>query len=373
MTEFSTARRFLITVVVVTMVALVVPALCVIMVDPFQIYHRPLFSKMGLSSNQRYQNAGLINTYLSDPDEGYDSIVVGTSMSANITSAQIRSSFGWDKTLRLMLKGGDPAEIRQTVFHALDTGNVQHLLLEFNPWHYLDDYEVSRLDPVFPGYLYNDSWLDDYPYLFSLDSLQLSIQLLRGDFSSYDLTFETIGQSYYQEFKHDTFNENIKEELKTGKTWNETLVKWPMQKRLGWMAFRIEKDFMPVIDRLCHSGINVVVYVPPLSRLYYLDQGMMAQEVVYMPRQVLRHIQPCQNIRLHAFDTMSFVDDLNYYRDTMHYTDETSIWLLGRMAGSKNLLIKETITEYEDEWVDRINARQAHSSYPAKLSWVNHD
>jgi hypothetical protein len=232
---------------------------------------------------------------------------------------------------------------------------------------------VSRLDPVFPGYLYNQSWLDDYPYLLSLDSLQLSLQLLRGDFSSHDLTLETIGQSYYQEFKHDTFNDNIKEELNSGKTWKDTLEKWPEQKREEWVTMRIEKDLMPVIDRLCHTGIDVMVYVPPLSRLYYLEQDSMAQDVIYMPRQVLRHMQSCENIRLYAFDTMAFVEDLNYYRDSMHYTNETSTWLLGRMAAGQNRLLKETIADYEDKWLDRINAHHVFSSYPSKLSWVSHD
>src|SRR6187402_1436963 len=77
-----------------------IPSMFVFMVDPCQIFHRPLpgFLNHGFFGMAVCQNAGLINTYLQDPDEGYDSILIGTSLSGNFLSENIAQKTAWRKT-----------------------------------------------------------------------------------------------------------------------------------------------------------------------------------------------------------------------------------------------------------------------------------
>lgn len=359
----SPIQRLLIVLAIVITTAVLVPAALVLVVDPFRIYHDAWFGQ-GLSPNQRYQNAGLINRYLADPASPYDSVILGTSMSANVRSAEIEAIFHSGKALRLMIKGGAADETAYTLRHALAGGQVRHLFWEINPWHYLDDYEASRLDGVFPRYLYNRNWLDDGPYLFNLDLLKVSWRILKGDHAEFDLTLETIGTSLYQDFKHESFNLNMQESLAQGYASPLQLEKLPLEKRID-VHQRLQQELFPLLDELCQSGMDTVLFLPPLSRLYYEEQGMRSVQVIYMPRQILARIKNCKNIRLHAFDLLPLTEDLNDYRDSMHYTEATSRWLLQRVAQGKNCLTENDITHYEDAWIDRINAHRVHSSYPA--------
>lgn len=360
----SPIQRLMIVMAIVITTALLLPAALVFVVDPFRIYHDAWFGQ-GLSPNQRYQNAGLINRYLTDPASPYDSVILGTSMSANVSSAEIEAIFRSGKALRLMIKGGAADETAYTLRHALAGGQVHHLFWEINPWHYLDDYEASRLDGVFPRYLYNRSMLDDGPYLFNLDLLKVSWGILRGEHAEFDLTLETIGTSLFQDFKHETFNLNMQESLAQGYAGSLQLEKLPPAERATVVYQRLQEQLFPLLDELCQSGGDTVLFLPPLSQLYYEEQGIRAAQVIYMPRQILARIKGCKNIRLHAFDLLPFTEDLNHYRDSMHYTEATSRWLLQRVAQGKNRLAENDITRYEDAWIDRINAHRVHSSYPA--------
>ncbi|UDQ96872.1 hypothetical protein AAEX28_07380 [Lentisphaerota bacterium WC36G] len=58
--------------------------------DPFQIFHKSYFGNYFLRE-QRYQNVGLINNYLTNSD--FNSIIMGTCLTELITSKQIKNYF----------------------------------------------------------------------------------------------------------------------------------------------------------------------------------------------------------------------------------------------------------------------------------------
>jgi len=362
-------KKIILVLVTSSAIAAIIPALLVIYVDPFQIYHRAFIPKMGLSENQRYQNAGLINSYLRDPSQGYDSIALGTSMSANITSERIHSLFGWNKTVRLFTKGGGSREVTVIAERAIESGNVKHVLWEINPWNSLESYQLSLANEDFPTYLYDDSFFNDLRYVFNIDSLRLSIEILQGDMSSNDRNLEDIGTTLTDDDRHFYFNEVEKEPLATGSiAWHPLFEKWPKEKRESLSFLILDKDFYPVIDNLCNKDIEVVFYIPPYSKLQYAEQHATMDDiyaVIYMPRKILHRISSCKNMRLHAFDLMSFTADINYYRDFMHYTALTNDGLLELMAQRKQEITLDTIDHYEDAFIDQLNSHRIYTTYPA--------
>ncbi|MCB9991573.1 MAG: hypothetical protein H6867_09410 [Rhodospirillales bacterium] len=84
------------------------PAAIVLVFDPFFVYHKPLFIKdLGFDGTDRYQNAGLINSWLADPDEPFDTVIIGTSMTQNFPVTAIRNEDGIH-ALKLTLAGAPP-------------------------------------------------------------------------------------------------------------------------------------------------------------------------------------------------------------------------------------------------------------------------
>lgn len=356
-------RRSVFTVIFLVALVLVLPALLVLYVDPFQVFHTAYLQKMGLRENQRYQNAGLINSYLADPAMAYDSIALGSSMSANVTSEGVAKSFGWQKTIRLFIKGGGPAETLPTIESALRTKKAKHLLWEINPWFQLESYQSSISNEDFPHYLYNAHRLDDARYLFNWDVLHASILLLSGYRLDNYLTPETLGQHTKEAERHDIFNTWLAERLQQSSALFVKLEPWPEAQRQALSLPLVGRDVFPIIDRLCNGDMEVVLYLPPLSKLYYAEQGVAAYPVIYMPRKILERIQPCANMRLHAFDLMPFTADMNHYRDFMHYTKVVNDNLLHMMAKGEQQLRLEKISAYEDEWIRQLNTHHIHTSY----------
>lgn len=173
-------------------IAVLLPALFIYYVDPFQIYHRSRYPIMGLSDNQRFQNAGLINSYLADPAEGYDSVMIGSSLSDNFTSADAQRYLGWNKTLRLFIDGANPKELQIVARHAISKATVQHVLWEIRPRYYSASInELTIDDEVFPSHLYNVQHYDDVKYLFNRDILVLALDIFAGQTSS--INTENIG------------------------------------------------------------------------------------------------------------------------------------------------------------------------------------
>jgi len=335
-------------------------------VDPFQIYHKPFLKNVLLNENQRYQNAGLINSYLNNSDEGYDAAAFGTSASVNFTSDAIAKTLGWKKTMRLFLPGGSPAEIRETVSSALATGKVKHILLEMDLWSMNGEYRPAD-NASFPRYLYNTNRLDDIRYIANLSVFWESLKLVFGLNESRNGTPEMLGywaDGYWVKEQHEGLNN--KDHLAALEDSRLSLTPWSEEKIQTLKYPALDNEMSPLFQQLCNSDIEVVLFVPPYSGLYFVEKSQDVYSVVYELRHILQAINTCKNIRLHAFDTLPFTVDLNNYKDHRHYLLHVSNRMLEWMAKHEHVLRTDTIQSYEQSWIAKLNQQKLFSTYPAE-------
>ncbi|MEE8575133.1 MAG: hypothetical protein V3T30_06950, partial [Thermodesulfobacteriota bacterium] len=159
-------RNFSIIALVTLALFLILPSCLNYLVDPFQIYHTPFFRETTFLDNQRYQNPGLINSYL-DSSKGYDSIIIGSSMTENFIPSEIQKTMGWGKVLKLSIAGGSNKARKLMVLKALQTGKVKNVIWEVF-WRYgAPERDEFNREYRFPKYLYNETLLDDYKYLLN--------------------------------------------------------------------------------------------------------------------------------------------------------------------------------------------------------------
>lgn len=371
-----TTRRnqLLILVACVLSLALLLPALLVWIVDPFRIYHDPFMAEFPLHGNQRYQNAGLINRYLANPEKGYDSIVIGTSMSANNDAVSVETIFGWQKTLRLTVIGGIAEENAHVLRHALATGRVKHVLWEIHPFFYQDSYyrrgaHDDSPDYYFPTRLYNETAWDDWKYLFNRDVLKMSIDLLRGDHSTHRDTLDTIGvwASAEEEARgHASFNSPESLEALRNEP-REIVGGWSEEEVQGIEYPALVDQAYPFFREYCNSDIEFVLHVPPWPKYRYLRKANTANRTIYMMRHILHEIAACKNIRLHNFDLMPVTEDLNFFSDKEHFRPRYSHVLMTKMAKREQVLTLDSVRDYENRFIDQLNRWQPYTSYPADL------
>jgi hypothetical protein len=338
----------------------------VLYVDPFQIYHKPLLSGMLLNENQRYQNAGLINSYLDDPEQAYDAAAFGTSASANFSVGSLSANLGWKKPLRLFLAGGSPAEIRQLVLRAVESGKVKHILLEMDLWSMNGEYRPAD-NATFPLYLYNSSRLDDIKYFVDVQVFWEAIKTLFGIADSRNGTPELLGywaDGFWVKGQHEGLNN--KDHISSLAALQLSLVPKSEPEIMSLSYPAMDNEMLPLLQSLCNKDIEVVLFVPPYSVMYFLEKEKDIYSVVYLPRYILKDIEPCKNIRLHAFDTLDFTLDLNNYKDHRHYLLHVSDHLLAWMGRREHVLTMDNIAVYEQQWLDKLNHKHIYSTYPSE-------
>lgn len=339
----------------------------IVYVDPFQIFHKSYIADMGLSYNQRYQNAGLINSYLADADAKYDSVMIGTSLSENFSGDIAAKALVWHKTLRLFVSGGTQKELAMTLEHALNTQRVQHVLWELNPRTYsVDDSSlVMSRHLLFPSYLYNKNYFDDLRYVFNIDTLRMSWKILQGDTESFSFTPDTMGYWNTGDTSvHDDFNAyGITTEMtvRTGVSMSE-YKNLTSTRPLEYPVLR--KDVIPLLKKWCNTGVEFVVFNAPLSKMAYVNQPDLAYHSINMTNYLLKHTQGCQNIRIHAFDTMNFTFDMNNYKDSDHYGIHISKKILDLMGKHQGVITTANVSDYENMFIKSYDEGGIYTSYP---------
>jgi len=357
-------NKFIIRLLLVFLTAIVLVFCFVLYVDPFQVFHKPWLAGMQMNENQRYQNAGLINSYLTDPERDYDSAAFGTSASANFSTTNLAGSLGWKKPIRLFLAGGSPAEIRQTVSRAVASGKIKHVLLEMDLWDMNGEYRPAD-NSTFPLYLYNENRFDDGKYFFDVQVFIEAIKTLFGMADTRNGTPEMLGywaDGDWVKPQHDGLNNKDHVNALGGERLS--LTPWTEEKIQSIPYPAIANEMAPLFASLCNKDIDVVLFVPPYSVLYFLEKQKDIYTVIYEPRYILKSIAPCKNIRLHAFDVLDFTADLNNYKDHRHYLLHVSNQLLAWMGKREHIITLENISAYEKQWIDKLNNKPIFSTYP---------
>jgi hypothetical protein len=341
----------------------------VVYVDPFQIFHKSYIPGMGLSYNQRYQNAGLINSYLNASNEVYDSVMIGTSLSENFTGDIAANAFGWRKALRLFISGGTQKELVITLEHALNTHRVQHVLWELNPRTYTvkNSASIMSKNELFPSYLYNKNFFDDLRYVFNIDILKMSWDIFRGNKKSFGFTPDTMGYWGDQKYSpHDDFNSFLDVAELAGHN-TVSIGEYEQSRSNKQPAYPvIDEDIIPLLEKWCNTNVEFVLFNAPISKMGYMDNPELAYHSINMANYLLKHIQVCQNIRIHAFDTMEFTSDLNNYQDPDHYELHISKKILERMGKHQNIITAKNVNDYENAFIKAYDEVKIYTSYPDK-------
>lgn len=346
------------------------PAILVYIVDPFQIYHKPVFKNQKYSREQSWQHAGWINQLLADPEKKYQAIIIGSSTMANYTENLINQHMAWGKVLNLSVNGSTPKMQHAIARHAIDKNpDIQHLMWDIHMFYAFDP-DAQRGDDAekkFPDYLYNHTILDDKSYLFNVTNLKTSLRFLAGDFSGFDAGIEDNGPFHEAmvasgEFEKFTSRENRIENLLPQLQDIERAV--PDYNYYSSLAFpSIDSYLLDTILELCNKPMEIIITFSPANRYSYAampDIGFLYKEIL-MRRYITEKTASCQNVRVFAFDNVDWiVSDLNNYADHYHYRIAINDYIVKSISTNQHLLTINNIDIYEKDFIDNINQYRKH-------------
>lgn len=334
--------------------------------DPCHIFHRPVPGIFfhGLSGNARCQNAGLINTYLSDPKEGFDSIFLGTSMSGNFKAENAAAKNHLQRTLKLTLPGAFPIEQQIMAERALEAENVRHVFWEIFPYQFLKsgsvDLQELKKKNEFPAYLYNRSRIDDYRYVFNFTSFGALFDIVRQiDYyngSSIDrIGYWDVGCDSEKICQPFHLAEDIAKFVREYQTPHNVHRSDEEISKIDYSS--VDKYLLATLLPYCNASTRFDLFMPPVSLLWASWQSATDFDFqLYMLRYVVAKTSTCKNIRFFAFDDELWITgDLAHYHDPRHFYGGVHDYILDSMATGKHLMTMENIEAFEQRYIENVN------------------
>lgn len=350
----------MLSIVLAILFSVAIPAGLVVYADPFQIYHKTFFKGAGYSQKQVYQHAGWINRLLADPEQGYQSIVIGSSTMANYTQARFDEKLsGWGKILNLSINGSVPiAQVAVARYALSKSPNIKNVLWDIHFFYVMD----VKDNQSFPFYLYNEKISDDGDYIFNISNLRASLQFFRSDFSGFIYGIIDNGPWYEGLLGDGRFDVFKSVELRKSFLGNlqkaGPLVPQSSEVVAGFSYPEVEKSLLDVVMPLCNKDVEFTIMFSPHSRYYYAAEANLRHvyRQLYMRRYILERTSVCKNVKVFAFDDVDWIaGDITNYADSVHYKAVVNDYILESIANGRHRLTAENIDQYERYFIDAVN------------------
>jgi hypothetical protein len=311
-------------------------------VDPLQYYRKAKYPPL-FQPGKRYQNPALARTY------DYDTVLIGTSLSENVSASEVESALG-GTFLNLAMSGASMREQKLLLDVAIRAGHVRTVLWEIN-YEYLrggPDW-VTDFDGPFPFYLYDRNPFNElHTYLLSIDTLKSSLRILAG--VSGLIRWEPQPLERMQAWDWKTDRKLGADELK--KVWR-TLQSHASQPEVRTMMGEItaanmnrsfDENVLPLLK--AYPQTKFIFFFPPVSVLRHLFYDRLrpgtARDVVLNKRHIIRSLRDVPQVAIYDFQGVeSVVTDFSKYYDLGHYSRGVHRWMLDSMAAGEHLATPE--------------------------------
>ena len=283
----------------------------VVLIDPFEVYHRATaFIPPIESGTQSYSNAGIAKTY------DYDSIIIGSSMTENFKPSQLDAALG-GRFVKLCINGGTPFNHRQmmemafagheikTVFYGLDVDALSFF------------YKTPKAE--MPTYLYDGDLLNDVRYWFNQSVLARYIpKCLRTLGQTYPDQRDTM-YSWGADFTYGAEAVLAAAEPITGTQVPQAPLEahpaLSQQSRLN-----VEHNLLPFIE--AHPDTQFIFFFPPYSLMQWYTfyaRGQLNDNLM-QKQAAAERLLAYDNVRIYDFQArLDWILDLDNYVDCEHY------------------------------------------------------
>lgn len=369
------SRRFICIFLLAWLCLLCAPALLVLIVDPYHVFHRSIFSDQPFyKDNERYQVAGIIHHDLAPANP--DSLVVGTSLSSNFTAAYIQKYFGW-QAVNLSIRASTLSERTFVLEEALRSSNIKQVIFEINPADIGDGGVDVFHDPDFPLYLYQPGYTNKTRYLFNYSVASQSIALLMRNCESCNKTAQELGLPYFKKaawgFGIEQWNEWLRdaEDNQAFTVFNTPERQLAMQQELDRIILsqgrdtwewqnsfpfeNIHNNLVAVIKK--HPEIEFRIWFGAVSLYRYAgeDRASSINMYVALRRTVTNELAQLPNVRIYSFDNdKDIVGDMRNYMDSSHFSRSTLEYILSEMSKDTHRLQPETIDAFCEQFRQNI-------------------
>lgn len=286
--------------------------LTVVVVDPFEIYHRALFYIPPYSSGtQTYSNAGVARNF------HYDSVIIGSSVTENCTPSVYDAALG-GRFVKLCMNGGLSRDHARMMEAAFGSHSIARVVYGLDLFAY-SQYYTNQKAP-FPEYLYDDNLLNDVSYWFNKSVFFTHIPAALSSLGVPDEDDDR-DRMYYWSPPDMPGRDTLFAQVNLA----DPLPEQPVEAYLlDFARDCAENNLLPYIR--AHRETTFDIFFPPYSLLYWADQARGGRfEACLAQKKILENLLLGEaNVRLHDFQLAPWVSDYTLYYDLIHYTSEVN-------------------------------------------------
>ena len=300
-------RWCLLTTAMLALALLLIIALVVI-VDPFEIYHRAAFYNPPYESEtQMYCGAGVAKSYT------YDSIIAGSSMTENCRPSVYDDALG-GRFVKLSMNAGQSLDHAKMMEIAFRTHDVKHVVYGMDFFSFSLYYTNQKAQT--PDYLYDDNLFNDVRYWFNKSVL----------FSSIPKALARIGtpdEDYTRDAMYAWEPPTMPGEagLRAGINLSAPI---PAQNDTArgeeFARLGLEHNLLPFIR--AHRDTTFTIFFPPYSLLYWADQAARGNlDTCIVQKNLMAETLLAEpNVRLFDFQAhFDWIENYDLYYDLIHY------------------------------------------------------
>lgn len=337
--------------------------LCFI-IDPFCIFHKPIFKNHKFFANEVFMDLGQIETFLAKTNN-YDSILIGTSHTENYFANDITQALDSVGTLKLCLSGGYPIELETIMQKAIDTGKVKNVVYGFEIYGFSEPQNTPHNQRVFPYNIYKNKYLS----LFNIQTIKISIKLLlehiyprlRLHFSW--TSYKNLNTLYYY------WHENSIKKMHEDFICDENLLKLKENLPNNEDYFincnykdvsAINTHLLPILKN--NPNINFHIQIIPYSWGWFSNFEKI-NKAFCLQKYLVKQCQHLSNVKIYGFHNCAFVNNLANYYNESHYQPDINRYMLYAIKHDLHRLTEENINKYEQQMLKNLKSFKIKENY----------
>ena len=303
-----TRKRWCLLTAAMLALSLVLVAALVVIVDPFEIYHRAWFYNPPYASEtQMYSGAGVAKSYT------YDSIIVGSSMTENCRPSVYDAALG-GRFVKLCMNAGQSLDHAKMMEIAFRTHDVRHVVYGMDFFSFSLYYNNQKAKT--PDYLYDDNPFNDVKYLFNKSVLLTSIPQALAHIGTPDED-RTRDSMYAWEPPEMPGEAGLRANVNLSAPMPQQL---DTARGLELAGLGLEHNLLPFIRE--NRDTTFTVFFPPYSLLYWADQAAQGNldTCIAQKNLMAETLLKEPNVALFDFQArFDWIENYDLYYDLIHY------------------------------------------------------
>jgi len=320
----------------------------ILIIDPLQQYRqtqqfRPMYK------NANYLLPGIVKNY------NYDSIILGSSHTENFILSDLSQLPGFDKPIKLTLKGAYAHNIKIISDLAFKHQKINAVLLGLDIYALSGDKEkTTNGKEAIPFYLYDDNPFNDYKYIFNIDTLIECLRPYLIERNSLILNYDTM---FVADITTDYYSSSLALNSYISKHNNPPPKEVNNEKKLEYFKTSFLYNILPMIKE--HPETEFKIFYPPYSILSYKLKGEEGwlKDYFKIKIYIFNILKNYENVELYDFQShQTLTHNLNNYYDKGHYHYKINKWILKQIKDNNFLVTENNINIFNKSLIGQTNS-----------------